>query len=400
MAKVHLTQTMIQKAEIRNARYTIRDDTPGLILRVGTSGSKVFYVDYYDARDKRCLHKLGSADVLTIAQARETTREFLARVTLGEDDKKPTAKLGEFLEEHYFPWVIVNRKNGSGTMRRIQIHFQFLWETNINNITPIEIERWRTGRIKEVKAATINKDISALKAAINWCVKRGVIDSHPLSRLERLQERDSQTKVRYLSPDENARLMAALDAREERLQQGLDNHNKWLEERGRPPMPEVTDHIRPMVIISLNTGIRRGDLFGLVCEDIDLERRNMTLRPEEGKPFKANQVPLNIPLNEKAFKAFSDWKSLTKEEGLVFSSPVTGKRFNNVDKSWASLMKSAEIKNFRWHDMRHDFASQLVMKGIDLNIVRELLGHSDMKMTLCYANLSPEAKAKAVAMLD
>ena len=72
----------------------------------------------------------------------------------------------------------------------------------------------------------------------------------------------------------------------------------------------------------------------------------------------------------------------------------------NVKRSWEGVLEAAQIENFRFHDLRHDFASQLVMQGVDLNTVRELLGHADMKMTLRYAHLSQESKLRAVELLD
>lgn len=84
----------------------------------------------------------------------------------------------------------------------------------------------------------------------------------------------------------------------------------------------------------------------------------------------------------------------------MFPNPVTNKRFDNVKKAWTAILKEADIHGFRWHDMRHTFASNLVMAGVDLRTVQELLGHSDPKMTTRYAHLAPEHKANAVAVLD
>ena len=72
----------------------------------------------------------------------------------------------------------------------------------------------------------------------------------------------------------------------------------------------------------------------------------------------------------------------------------------SIKRSWARVLKAAQIEKFRWHDLRHDFASQLVIQGADLNVVRELLGHADMKMTLRYAHIALENKLKAVKLLD
>ena len=84
---------------------------------------------------------------------------------------------------------------------------------------------------------------------------------------------------------------------------------------------------------------------------------------------------------------------------LVFKSPITGKKLDSIKKSWSTLIKKANIQNFRFHDLRHNFASQLIMKGESPATVRELVGHSDFKMTLRYAPLAPAHKQKAVDLL-
>ena len=104
-------------------------------------------------------------------------------------------------------------------------------------------------------------------------------------------------------------------------------------------------------------------------------------------------------LNTEAIAVLRKWQSShhTKED-LVFRN-ARGLRFTHVKTSWSRLLNMADIENFRWHDMRHTFASKLVMKGVDLNTVREFLGHTDIKMTQRYAHLAPEHKARAVELL-
>jgi integrase len=332
--------------------------------------------------------------------------EFEAKVIRGEVEKmeKPVKKiLFCDLLSSYEPWVKSNRRSWQETMNMIRSTFGFLMDRPVSELSVMEIEKWRMERLQAGrKASSVNRFMASLQAVLNWGVKHDLIESNPLSRLEHLREHDSDVKVRYLSDAERSRLMDALDAREKRIRGGRENHNGWLSERHRGLMPalsgEYADYLKPMVLLSLHTGMRQGNLFSLLWGDVDLETCTVTLRASVTKAGKT----LRSPLNSVAVEVLTAWRKQSanmSQEALVFPSPKSGGILSNVKKAWTALLESAQIENFRWHDMRHDFASQLVMKGVDLNVVRELLGHADMKMTMRYAHLAPGVKLRAVELL-
>ena len=203
-----------------------------LLLYVGATGNKVFYLHYRNAAGQRRNHRLGSADFLTVAKAQDKATDFKARLAKGEGpDKKAQEKLqlGEFVEEHYGPWVEVNRKTGKETMAILRSSFDGFFNKPIVEMTKQDLEQWRMKRQETgSKSATINRLVTALKAALNWGVDQEYITSNPIDRLKPLQEHDSEENVRYLKPEERTRLLAALDERETRLRTGRNNHIELL----------------------------------------------------------------------------------------------------------------------------------------------------------------------------
>ncbi len=132
-----------------------------------------------------------------------------------------------------------------------------------------------------------------------------------------------------------------------------------------------------MVLLAMNTGMRRGEIFDLTWQNVDLKKRNLTV---EGVAAKSGHTR-HIPLNDEVLGALIAWRNQTNNKHLVFPSPKTKKRFANINNSWEQLRDKAKLKDFRFHDLRHTFASKLVMRGVDLNTVRELLGHASIDMT-------------------
>lgn len=374
--KAKITNKTLAKIKAENKQYEIRDtEVKGFAIRVYKSGKAAFVIWY--GRGKAMT--IGDVNVLTPTQARNKAKKIIADVLDGVDPQAAKKKtkahdFKSFLLNKYTPWVEEHHRNGQKTMKRLEANFlPIIGKNKLDDIKPFAIENWRRKKIKDGrKPATANRDINALKAALQRAVNWGLIESNPLTTIKPLKI-DNNPNVRYLTDNEEKGLRKALDAREKRL---------------------GTDYLKPMVILSLNTGLRRGEMLNLEWQDINFNQSLLTIR---GQAAKSGQTR-HIPLNDEALETIKQWQLFCNGNKLVFPSK-NGIKIQNVNSPWRKLIKTAGISDFRFHDLRHSFASKLVMAGVDLNTVRELLGHADIKMTLRYAHLSTEVKAAAVQKL-
>ncbi|MCC6798184.1 MAG: site-specific integrase [Candidatus Hydrogenedentes bacterium] len=407
-----ITKQFIKGLQVRAQPYEVADtELPGFLLRVQPTGVMTYYARYRRKDGTRGRVKIGPASVLTPDQARDDAKKKLASAVQGADPaaEKKTAKihtLRTFLSEVYEPYLNANSKTGKARIAMMKAAFADFLDKPLDQITAWNVEKWRTEKMKpkdedskRFKPATPNRAISALKAAYNRAVEWKLLRENPLKSVRPLKE-DVRSKVRYLEKDEFKRLIAALDKREQKLRKGRTTANEWRRDRNYPEFPDLNavryaDYLKPMVLLSLNTGMRRGELFNLLWTDIDFARKTLTVRGEGAK----TSTTRHIPLNSTALNVLHGWRSQNAVTGLIFTNELTGGRFDNVNSAWERILKKAKVTGFRWHDMRHDFASKLVMAGVDLNTVRELLGHTDMKLTLRYAHLAPHIKAEAVERL-
>lgn len=397
--KARITKDFVKRIKPKAKPFEVWDtEIPGFLLRVQPSGVMTYVAQY--GRGKRIT--VGQTSVLRLDEAREKAREYLASAVLGADPMKERRKARaftyeSFVRDRYAAWVESHQKSPGETLRRLALFYPYLGSKKLSEIDGWSIERFRSARLKEgVKPITVNHDLDVLRAALTRAMDWGLIDVHPMRKVKRSKV-DSEGKVRYLTPEESGRLREALDAREDKRRKQRTSFNEWRRVRGFQVFPEhgtFTDHLKPMVLIALNTGMRRGELFNLRWTDVNLAARLLTIA---GATAKSGQSR-HLPLNDEALETLTLWRKQNPGGDRVFPADDGG-RMDNINSSWRRLMKDAKIENFRFHDLRHDFASKLVMAGVDLNTVRELLGHSDIKMTLRYAHLAPEKLAAAVAKL-
>ena len=285
--KLHISAPKIKNLKSQEKPYeVVDDDLKGFLVRVQPSGVISYYYSYRSKDGTRKRYLIGKHPSITASIARKTAENAAAQVTQGGDPhlekkdsrtKRARAKhetLKGFIEHKYKDWVLTHQKRGDETLTLLEGNFKDFYSRKLKDITAWDMQKWRSEKDKAgLKTSTINRRVTTLKAVLNKAVEWDVIVVNPLNKIKPLKL-DASSRMRYLSSGEETRLRESLDERERKIRTGRDSGNNWREVRGYSKLDPVdnhfADHLKPMVILSINTGLRRGEIFNLRWSDVDL----------------------------------------------------------------------------------------------------------------------------------
>ena len=234
------------------------------------------------------------------------------------------------------------------------------------SITPQDFEHHIARMAEERKwaPASVNRYRALISLVFRLGIENGKVKENPARLIKHRQV--NNTRTRWLAPEEEVRLRAAIEA-------GCPEH-----------MPELE--------LALNTGLRLSELYGLTWENVNAPRRVLTV------PRSKNGETRHVPLNSAALAALTTLRTRGDGTGAVIRNPQ-GQSLAGPRYWFEPIVRRAKIRAFSWHCLRHTFASRLVMAGVDLRTVQELLGHKSIAMTVRYSHLSPTHTLAAVERL-
>lgn len=342
------------------ARHQIRQR--GVFERPKDSG--VWWIRYF-VHGRECREKVGAKSA---AVARYQQRKVEARE--GRLPSRATIPYGasgcfddfvrEFLENERLRLRAYEEYKRHGS-----VWIERFGSRALRNILPLDIQTWATRRRQEVAPATVNRELSFLRRIFNVAIANGLVEKNPVKQINFYREPSG--RVRWLTDEEEARLRQEI------------GEKRW-----------------PLVAFAVHTGLRQAEQFGLRWKDVDLQNAVLTI------PRSKHGGVRHVPLGETALAILREAPSRLHST-YVFPSatgetPLNATNFRQ--RVFEPAIRRAGIADFRWHDLRHTFASRLVMRGADLRTVQELLGHKTLTMTLRYAHLAPAHLQSAVRLLD
>ncbi|WP_269764928.1 tyrosine-type recombinase/integrase [Burkholderia ubonensis] len=264
-----------------------------------------------------------------------------------------------------------SRQRDLYSLKRLQPYFG---GRDLLELKRSDVRKYVAARIGDgVRESTVKRELKFLAAAINFV--RIEHDHFELPNpIQSLGLDGGEERVRWISRSEASSLILAASTASRR------------------------PHLRNFLRLALSTGCRKNELLALDWVRVDFERSCLRLEVEHTKNGKRRLVPLN----QSALSALRDQRDWVMRncEGSEWVFPSrTGRHVQTLQKGFYAACMRAGISNFRIHDLRHTFASWLVMEGVSLYVVKDLLGHSSITVTERYAHLSPDQGRMAVQRL-
>ncbi len=239
-------------------------------------------------------------------------------------------------------------------------------EKIITKFSVLDIENMQSDIMKKgYSISYANRLTAILKRTFTKAADWELVDDNILKTIRKAKLLKGETyRLRYLADDEIDMLISNCDS-----------------------------YLKPVVITALNTGMRKSEILQLTWDRVDLKNRIILL--DKTKNGDRREIPMNDTLLDMLFGIIR-----RIDVPYVFYNPETLKPYDNFKRSFGTALRKSHITDFHFHDLRHTFASRLIMKGVDLTTVKELLGHKDIKMTLRYSHLSQAHVKNAVKVLD
>lgn len=323
-------------------------------------GSGRYRIDYRDAAGRRHREMIGNEKLAVSVYRQRKTEIWEGRFQPRQKARVTFAEIAEARMRLKRP-RLSDRSYRTDAQRLKEMLAEF-GPLRAEDVSSTKIEAL-LGRVAERSSgATANRCRTLLSSIFTAAVRSGAVEKNPIARVDTFRE--AEGRIRFLDIEEEKVLRAAVAA-------------------------ESLEHAAEFDL-AIHTGMRRGEQFGLRWEDVDLKNMLLIVRGKTGRRA--------VRINSVARDALAElWQ---KSNGSAYVCVDRAREGQSDWRRWLNrACRKAGIDNFRWHDLRHSFASRLVMAGVDLPTVRKLLGHRSIVTTMRYAHLSPGHEQAAVEKL-
>ncbi len=327
-------------------------------------------IEYRNINGKMRRESIGKKGMMTKSMARSILLDKERGVKLGQYDmlEANIPKLKDFSDE-YIKYVkdILQRRSWDRYRYSMYKLLEMYGERKLSSITPKDIDDFKELRLKEVKPATVNRELSTLRQIYNLAKRwKKYYGEYPVTISGLLQE--NNIKERILSIDEEIRLLLS--------------SNQYL---------------KPILLTALQTGMRKSEILTLKWSNIDIENNVITIDQTNTKSKKTRRIPINSRLRsvllEQKLKGGGSKYVFLSCNGLPY------KYHDSIKGAFGRACQKARIEGLRFHDLRHTAATRMIEAGASIVAVSRILGHSDLKMTMRYSH--PESSLfDAVEYLD